>query len=132
MKITAVISKSECKFYRKDQFLHYNISDYLDNFQLIFGSNKWYIQILKSLNDTTIKENSELVITLTASQPDKENTGEAILILKLPTEIVPKFSEAYYTADYPEDGVDNMEFEPSLEFSNLDSLEDVVITLDSK
>lgn len=115
--------------------MKYNISDYSDNFEVIYESNRWVIHITSSLNDTTLKGYSELVMTLTASQAESENTGETVLILKLPTinnETGPKFSKAYYTADYPKEGTGVIEFEPTLEFSNIDNMQNIIIALDSK
>lgn len=74
-------------------------------------------------------------MTLTAKEVDGENIGEAALILKLPTtndKTEPTFSKAYYTANYPENGSGVIEFEPSLQFSNIDNPKDIVIALDSK
>lgn len=93
------------------------------------------MNIKSSLDEPTLKENSELVMTLTAKKQGNENTGEAALILTLPTTnggTEPKFSKAYYTADYPEEGIGTIEFEPSLEFSNFDNPENIIISLDSK
>ncbi|XP_023310797.1 uncharacterized protein LOC108911331 [Anoplophora glabripennis] len=106
------------------------LDNYADNFEIKYDTNKWVVNIKTALNDSTLKTNSELVMTLTASEKDKENTAEAVLVLKLPTKIVPKFSEAYYTANYPKYGDGTIEFEPSLEFSNIDTPEDIVIALD--
>lgn len=112
-----------------------NISDYASNFEIKYESDRWFINIIASLDDAILKENYQLIMTLTASQAENENFGEAALILKLPTEnneIGPKFSKAYYTADYPEKGTGIIEFEPSLQFSNIDNPEDITIVLDSK
>uniref|UniRef100_V5I8B0 Protocadherin-like wing polarity protein stan n=1 Tax=Anoplophora glabripennis TaxID=217634 RepID=V5I8B0_ANOGL len=107
------------------------LDNYKDNFEIKYDANKWTINIISALDDATLKANTELVITLTASEAGKENTGHAVLVLKLPVEVVPEFSAAYYTANYPADGSGTIEFEPSLEISNIDNPEDIAITLDN-
>lgn len=117
------------------KYLKCNIIGYAENFEIKYESTRWVIDIKIGLDNDFLKENSELVMTLTAKEAENENTGEATLILKLPTvdnQTGPKFSKAYYTAYYPEEGTGVAGFEPSLEFSNVDNPEDIVIALDSK
>lgn len=115
------------------QISEMNISDYSENFEITYDSGKWIVNIKNGLDDDILNDNSELVITITASQIGKENVGKAILLLKLPSKITaPKFSKAYYTADYPKNGSGDIEFEPSLEFADIDNPKDILIALDRK
>lgn len=117
------------------KYVKCNISDYGDNFEVIYVSDKWVINIKNNLDDAILKGNSELVMTLSAKETGNEVVGEAALILKLPTtdsETGLTFSKAYYMAYYPEELTGVIEFQSSLEFSNIDNPKDIVIALDSK
>lgn len=139
MKLTVIKILQELHF---THLCHYNfcnfgniISEYSENFDVTYDTDTWVINIKSPLDDDILKENSELVMTLTASQTGTDVTGEAALVLKLPkvdSDAVPKFSNAYYIADYPEGGTGDIEFKPSLNFSNIENPEDVHIALDSK
>lgn len=103
---------------------------YTDNFELKFESEKWYINIKKSLDDTVLNKYAELVITLEATENENPNTGYSALVLRLPT--APRFKDAYYVAKYPENDDKTIEFQNAITFLNVDDQKTIDISLDSK
>lgn len=119
-------------------FLVYNanfiiFSEYSENFEIKYEASRWYINIIKILDDNILLKNTELIITLTASKGS--DTAQAALIMNLPqhsSQEAPEFSMAYYLAEYPKEGSGTIEFENPIEFTNIKDPESITINLDSK
>ncbi|KAJ8977427.1 hypothetical protein NQ317_009680 [Molorchus minor] len=107
---------------------------YSSNFEVKYASKRWYINITEGLEDKILKNNSELVVTLIATETASGNEGYSALVLELPStdnNTSPEFSSAYYLADYPKDGKGFLELEDPIQFLNGDLPEQISITLDS-
>lgn len=125
------------QYYIQNYFIlnYNNISEYNDYFQINYNSSKWYIKIQKTLDDDIILKNSELVMTLTASIFGNTEKNEATLVINLPHDSYiepPTFSKTYYTATYPQEGSGVIEFEDPIEFTNVNDISTITLTLDSK
>lgn len=97
------------------------------------NGSKWYLNVKSALENSTLQTESELVVTLSATQNSK--TATSALVIKLPTIAVEtelEFSEAYYVADYPKSGTGELELEKSIGFVNADDPQTVKIIFDSK
>ncbi|KAJ8940984.1 hypothetical protein NQ318_011717 [Aromia moschata] len=114
--------------------LKITLDEYFDNFEIKYESGAWTINIKTSLDEDTLNNNAELVMTLTATDTENKNEGYAALVVKLPENTVGtsiKFSDAYYVAEYPESGKGTVDFENPIEFLNVDDPSTVSIALDS-
>ncbi|KAJ8977428.1 hypothetical protein NQ317_009681 [Molorchus minor] len=110
------------------------LDNYVDNFEVSYGVDGWYVQIKEGLSPTTLSQNTELVITLVATESGVDSTGESVLIMRLPssgnaTNI--QFSEAYYIAEYPDTATSSIELESPIEIINVDDITKVKLTLDN-
>lgn len=109
--------------------------DYANNFKIKYDGSKWYIEITNGLDDAIIQKNTELVMALIAKESGNDYEVESALILKLPVTddtTAPRFSAAYYLAEYPQGGSGVIEFKNSLEILNVADQNSVTINLDSK
>lgn len=91
------------------------------------------MNILKSLDAKTLKENTEIIITMTAKETGKTSETSAVLVLKLPNNSNKKslnFKEQFYVAKYPKSAIKQINFDKDIEFSNLAELTKAQITLD--
>ncbi|XP_056629735.1 uncharacterized protein LOC130440525 isoform X2 [Diorhabda sublineata] len=102
-----------------------SIQDYKDNFQIIYDntSNKWFIDVIISLDDDILRSNTYLTSTLVANiDDDDDHTPVSAIVLKLPehdSESAPTFSRSYFRAQYDIDGVEaKVTLEDDIEFSN--------------
>ncbi|XP_057671684.1 uncharacterized protein LOC130903546 isoform X2 [Diorhabda carinulata] len=102
-----------------------SIQDYKDNFQIIYDntSNKWFIDVIISLDDDILRSNTYLTSTLVANiDDDDDHTPVSAIVLKLPehdSESAPTFSRSYFKAQYDIDGVEaKVTLEDDIEFSN--------------
>lgn len=98
-------------------------------------SKKWHINILKELDAKILKENSELLLIMTATLPDKTSDTSAVLFLRLPSNNGKKslnFKDEFYIAKYPKSLHKHMNFDKGIEFSNLMELSKAQITLSGK
>ncbi|KAJ8918469.1 hypothetical protein NQ315_008166 [Exocentrus adspersus] len=129
-----IVFKNPIDFLNKDHLTSINIvlDSYLDNFEIKTDSDKWYISIKSKLDPAVLHKNTELVMTLIATaNKDEESEGHAALVLSLPTSVLgPDFSDAYYTAEYPETGTGTIEFENPISFTNVEDPKAVTINVD--
>lgn len=92
-------------------------------------NDEWQIEIKSPLNDSVIK-NSDIRITLTATELKKTNIGTSVFILTIPVQEAPIFSSLFYNIDYPDSGTEIMYFKPDLTFTNIEDQNSVTISLD--
>ncbi|KAJ8930491.1 hypothetical protein NQ314_016718 [Rhamnusium bicolor] len=114
--------------------LKIRLDSYTSNFEIIYYSNTWYINITQSLESSILTKNMELVMTMTATETGNDNDGKSVLILKLPTatnETSPIFEEAFYEAEYVEDETGIIEFKQAIKFLNVDDQNTLTINLDN-
>lgn len=82
-----------------------------------------------------MKSNSELVMTLIASESDMSKEGHSALIMKLPAkdDLTPIFSEPYYIANYVVAGNEaKVVFSNPISIANKKDITDISISVDSK
>ncbi|KAG5893677.1 hypothetical protein JTB14_021973, partial [Gonioctena quinquepunctata] len=106
-------------------------TEYSDNFNVTFQSNKWRINIKKALNTSILESNTQIVITLEATEKDNTLIGYATLVLELPktVETTLAFAENYYLAEYPETGSGTIDFKPALNFIGVTNETNIIIVL---
>lgn len=109
--------------------------DFTENFEIKLEDDKWLINIKQALDDATLKTNSELIITLIATESDMDKEGHAALILRLPgnDNLAPIFSQTYYTANYKISSNEaNVVFSNPIIITNSDEISDISLSLYSK
>lgn len=82
-----------------------------------------------------MKDQTELILTMTAKEKDNTETGTASLIIKLPhsKNDGPRFKEAYYTLTYPKDAKDGSTLDFSqIAFENVADESKLTISLGGK
>lgn len=132
MHNTIVMGTLYAQIHNRSCIFHF-ISDYADNFQIKYDGSKWYMKIISSLNDTVLLKNTELIMTLIATESENSYEAESALILKLPTQnndTAPIFSAAYYLAEYPEMGSGVIEFLDPLKISNVADQTTIIISVE--
>ncbi|XP_074040354.1 uncharacterized protein [Leptinotarsa decemlineata] len=109
------------------------LSAYSENFRFEKSSGNWQIQIQKPLNESVLKANNELVLTMIASGANFTKTGISILVLELPKDEVdskaPEFSDVTYTADYPITGTGIIDFNQDVKFNKISDVSDISIEI---
>lgn len=110
---------------------------YKDNFEIVYDNDKsqWILNVKSALAEDAFNDNSDLILTLTATDTGNSKIGQAALVLHLPsdeTKLAPKFSHPFYTANYVvEDNKDKIVLNEEITVVNKDSNK-LDITLDCK
>lgn len=90
------------------------------------------MKILERLDSKTLKDNTELLITMTID----ETKNSAVLVLKLPSKYDKdslRFKDLYYLVKYPKTrDIPSVNFDKKIEFSNLADSSKARITIDGK
>lgn len=95
-------------------------------------TKKFVLNILKPLDDDTVKQKTELVLILKATS-DGFKAGNAILVIEIEKDIAsaPKFKKVLYQAEYPKSGTGEVALS-DLDFDNVIDSTRISIITDSK
>lgn len=105
------------------------IAAYRNNFEIEYTTeHEWQLKILTALDHNTLQNNKELKIPIIATEKGVIIQGYSILTIHLPES--PEFTEQVYTADYPKEGKDPINFNTSPKFK--DDVNVTAITLQGK
>lgn len=96
---------------------------YQNNFRIEKGSDsgKWQLKIDHKLSDETLTKHTELLIIMTVKD-GKSSKDDSVLVLKLPKEAGEQtltFKKAFYIANYSKAAIGPVDFDESIEFTNL-------------
>lgn len=111
------------------------LSAYKENFEIVYRSNKWKMNVKKALSSDIFNKMSEIVTTMEAKEKGVSGKGVGVLVIELVssnTDNAPKFDNPYYIVQYKKDRTGLIDFNPAVAFKNYNDFSKMSINLTSK
>lgn len=111
------------------------ILDYIDNFEITYdeASNSWQMTVIENLEQAILNNNVDLVMTLTATDLNNDEHGQAVLVIRLPavnSDDAPKFSSIYYDGTYTGGTEPSVILKDNIAITNKEDFSTITIAFD--